>query len=77
MPYSSSRVDGVECSSITKLMCENIKKRVKKLERVEVWFEQDEKTGTIDKILGRKAHIEFLENKVFLNCLFRLYAGQF
>jgi len=42
-----------------------------------VWFDQDESAGTIDKILGRRAHIEFLENKVFLNCLFRLYANQF
>lgn len=41
-------------------MCENIKKRIKKLERVEVWFDVDEEVGTLDKILGRKAHIEFL-----------------
>jgi len=38
-------------------MCENIKKRIKKLERVEVWFDQDENIGAIDKILGRRAHI--------------------
>jgi hypothetical protein len=38
-------------------MCDNIKKRIKKLERVEVWFDVADESGTLDKILGRKAHI--------------------
>ena len=42
-----------------------------------MWFDVAGETGTIDKMLGRKAHIEFLENKVFLHALFRLYANQF
>ena len=54
-------------------MAENIRKRVKKLERMEVWFDVEHDIKTIDKMLGRRAHIEFLENRIFLDLFFKLY----
>lgn len=61
VPYYSSRIDA--CPSkftnderITK-MSENILKKVKKLERIEVWFDVEHDINTFDKILGRRAHI--------------------
>ena len=38
-------------------MSENILKRLKKIERVEVWFDVEHDINTFDKILGRRAHI--------------------
>jgi len=35
-------------------------KKIKSLERVEVWFDIDHDVGTFEKIIGRKSHIEFL-----------------
>lgn len=38
-------------------MAKKILSRVKKIERVEVWFDVDHDIKTFDKILGRRAHI--------------------
>lgn len=58
-------------------MARKILGRVKKIERVEVWFDVDHDIKTFDKMLGRRAHIEFLENRIFLDLFFRFYAKQF
>ena len=58
-------------------MADNMLKRFKKTERVEMWFDVEHNIGTFDKILGRRAHIEFLENRIFLDMFFRLYGAQF
>ena len=41
----------------TRRMCANIKKKIRRLERVEVWFDTEHIPGTLDKMTGRKAHI--------------------
>lgn len=38
-------------------MAKQITSRLKKIERVEVWFDVDHDIKTFDKILGRRAHI--------------------
>lgn len=38
-------------------ICLNFKKKIKKLERVDVWFDIGHCSGTFDKIIGRKSHI--------------------
>ena len=80
VPYYSSRVDSnpgqyTGDERIMK-MSENMLKRLKKIERMEVWFDVEHDINTFDKITGRRAHIEFLENRVFLDIFFRLYANQ-
>jgi hypothetical protein len=44
---------------------------------MELWFDVDHNINTFDKILGRRAHIEFLENRFFLDTFFRMYGPQF
>lgn len=77
VPHYSSRVDPNIEDSWLREMAENILKRAKKVERMEVWFDVEHNIGTFDKILGRRAHIEFLENRIFLDMFFRLYSSQF
>jgi len=36
-----------------------------------------EHAGTIDKLTGRRGHIEFLDNDYFLELFFKLYAPFF
>lgn len=48
-------------------------KNIKRLERVDVWFDVDHIAGVMDKAIGRKSHIEFLENGMFLDCFFSQY----
>jgi len=38
-------------------MCANILKNANKIERVEVWFDNENKKGTLDKLTGRQSHI--------------------
>lgn len=38
-------------------MAKNIKSRVNRMERVEVWFDVEHDIKTMDKILGRRSHI--------------------
>lgn len=51
-----------------------MKQRIRRLERVEVWFDVEHNVGTLDKITGRRPHIEFLENRLFLDLFFSIYA---
>jgi pimeloyl-ACP methyl ester carboxylesterase len=74
VPYQSSRIEEGNLRDITRQICLNLKLRIRRLERVEVWFDVDHNVGTLDKITGRRAHIEFLENRVFLDCFFSIYA---
>jgi hypothetical protein len=74
VPYESSRIEEGNLRDITRQICLNMKLRIKRLERVEVWFDVEHNVGTLDKITGRRAHIEFLENRVFLDCFFSVYA---
>lgn len=60
VPYESSRIEEGNLKDITRQICLNLKERIKRLERVEVWFDVDHNVGTLDKITGRRAHIEFL-----------------
>jgi hypothetical protein len=46
------------------------------LERVEVIF-NTEHGGTLDRLTGRRGHIEFLDNDNFLEMFFTLYAAYF
>lgn len=54
-------------------MQSEIMKNIKRLERVDVWFDVDHIAGVMDKAIGRKSHIEFLENGMFLDCFFSQY----
>ena len=42
-----------------------------------MWFDIDDQSGTLDKLTGRKSHIEFLDNDKFLNRFFQVYGGEF
>lgn len=46
-------------------MAHNIMSRVKSYDRIEVWFDVQTKSS-LDKMIGRKSHIEFIENYPFL-----------
>lgn len=54
-------------------MSENIRKYARNIERVEVWFDNEGKKGTLDKLTGRQSHIEFLDNCRFLKWFFQIY----
>jgi len=41
---------------------------------VDVWFDASHMPGTLDKMIGRRSHIEFLENRLFLDVFFAVYA---
>lgn len=60
VPYLSSRIEEGDLKDITRQICINLKERIRRLERVEVWFDVQHNVGTLDKITGRRAHIEFL-----------------
>ena len=75
VPYQSSRLEENSLGTMTKSICQNFKKKIKRLERVDVWFDANHCTGPIDKIIGRKSHIQFLENRMFLDCFFAAYAN--
>ncbi len=53
-------------------MAGNIISRIRNFERIEVWFDV-EKKASIDQVIGRKAHIEFIENYAFLEMLCKIY----
>ena len=55
-------------------MCVNLKQKIRRLERVDVWFDANHLPGTLDKMIGRRSNIEFLENRIFLDVLFAVYA---
>lgn len=38
-------------------MSYNFRSHAKRIERVEVWFDNQNKKGTIDKLTGRESHI--------------------
>ena len=57
MPYHSSRISDDIKNTTLDAMAKNILARVKKIERIEVWFDVDHDIKTFDKILGRRAHI--------------------
>ena len=40
-------------------MAANIISRIQNYERIEVWFDVDKK-ASLDKVIGRKSHIEFI-----------------
>lgn len=42
---------------MTRSICLNLKKKIKRLERVDVWFDANHIAGTFDKIIGRRSHI--------------------
>lgn len=74
VPLYSTFLERELCQSEIASLCDNLRGRIRKLERVEVHFNTDH-AGTIDKITGRKGHIEFLDNHYFLEQFFRLYAA--
>ncbi len=53
-------------------MAANIISRIQNYERIEVWFDMDKK-ASLDKVIGRKSHIEFIENYSFLEMLCKIY----
>lgn len=57
MPYHSSRISEDIKDAGLAAMARKILSRVKRVERVEVWFDVDHDIKTFDKILGRRAHI--------------------
>jgi hypothetical protein len=57
VPYESSRLEEDSLGDMTKSICLNLKKKIRRLERVDVWFDVNHLPGTFDKITGRKSHI--------------------
>lgn len=57
VPYESSRLDEKSMGEMTKSICLNLKKKIKRLERVDVWFDINHISGTFDKMTGRRSHI--------------------
>lgn len=52
---------------------QNISRIAKEIVRLDVWF--DSQGSTLDKMLGRKSHIEFLESEGFSEIFFRLFGN--
>jgi hypothetical protein len=46
--------------------------QIRQVDRVELVFDVG-KSGALDKLTGRKGHIEFLDNDYFLDIFFKLY----
>lgn len=58
---------------MAKSICLNLKKKIRRLERVDVWFDANHISGAFDRMTGRRSHIEFLENRLFLDSFFAAY----
>ncbi len=72
VPHYSARVIAETKNPEINRMAGNIISRIKNFERIEVWFDMEKKTS-IDQVIGRKAHIEFIENYAFLEMLCKIY----
>ena len=57
VPYESSRLGEETLGVMTKSISMNLRSKIKRLERVDVWFDANHNTGTFDKIIGRRSHI--------------------
>ena len=57
VPYCSSSLTESTKDSETRELMDNICENAKLIEKVDVWFDIDEQTGTLDKLTGRKSHI--------------------
>lgn len=57
VPYESSRLEESKLGDLTRQMCVNLKQKIKRLERVDVWFDANHLPGTLDKMIGRRSHI--------------------
>lgn len=74
VPYYSTVLDERKCEKKEiRELCKNITSKFSHIERVEMVFDI-ENSGTLDKLTGRKGHIEFLDNDYFLQIFFRIYA---
>lgn len=60
VPNHSARIEPHEKDPFSQEAYRNMMRFVREVVRVDVWF--DSEPGAIDKMLGRKAHIEFLES---------------
>jgi len=65
VPHYSARIIPETKNSEINKMAINLISKIQNCERIEVWFDVDKKTS-FDKIIGRKSHIEFIENYSFL-----------
>lgn len=75
VPFYSTVLEESFCDREIRVLCENIKSNIRRMERVEVVFDVAH-AGTLDKLTGRKGHIEFLDNDYFLEMFFKLYGSQ-
>ena len=74
VPCYSAKIEETGVEGID-VIGRNIAERVGETERIEVWFDSDAKI--LDKLIGRKAHIEFLESKEFCEAFFSVYSRIF
>ncbi len=72
VPHYSARIIGDTKNKEINSMAYNIMSRIRSYDRIEVWFDVDKKSS-IDKMIGRKSHIEFIENYSFLEMLCKIY----
>ena len=76
VPLYSTFLEKDLCQNEVVSLCNNLRSQIRRLERVEVQFNTDH-AGTLDKLTGRRGHIEFLDNHYFLDMFFRLYGPFF
>lgn len=57
VPYCSSTISESTKDEETIELSKNIKDNAQKIEKVEVWFDIQDDTGTLDKLTGRRCHI--------------------
>lgn len=72
VPHYSARIIGSTKNPEINDMAFNIMSRIRSYDRIEVWFDVDKKSS-IDKMIGRRSHIEFIENYAFLEMLCKIY----
>ena len=73
VPYYSTVLDERNCDKQElRELCRNMTSQIRQIERVELVFDVGN-SGTLDKLTGRKGHIEFLDNDYFLDIFFRIY----
>ena len=74
VPFYSTSLDRSACVGELADLCDRLKRNIRRLERVEVVFDIKQ-AGTLDKLTGRRGHIEFLDNDFFLEHFFRHYSS--
>ena len=78
VPYASAtaRPELIE-NEKAKISCKNFIRLAKNIERLEIWFNAENLANSFEKLIGKRSHIEFIDNDMFMRIVFHLYSSQF